>query len=439
MPRMPGIKMKRIFFSFFLFTMVSLVTWQFFFSPFTLRLVDQYFDQELDAYYSSLVRGIYHMLLEDIEALPLGQWDAYIKRRQPQFGYHLAIEPMDSLDLTEKEQRVLVRSRTVVKKDGDLYYRRIGSSNQVITMGPLEEFVTPMRVEVVVWGFVVVYFALMALLWSLPFWLKLRRISVATESFGRGDFSTRAQMGESSALFPLARSFNDMARKIQQLIASHKELTRAVSHELRTPISRIRFSMEMLESADDNAERHQNIAEIHKDIDELDTLVSELLIYARFDREMPGLELVELPLTPWLGDIAQKTGKAFAHIRVQSHISEADRECNVLAEPRYMSRALDNLVQNAMKYASSRVDIRFEKTGAACMIHVDDDGPGIPTTDCERIFQPFVRLDLSRCRDTGGHGLGLAIVKRIVTWHGGKVSVGKSPLGGARFTVRWQH
>lgn len=418
--------------------MVSLVTWQFIFSPLALRLVDQYFAQELDAYYSSLVQGVYHMLLEDIEALPPDQWGAYIKIRQPQFGYNLAIEPMDSLDLMEKEQRVLKRGGTVVKKDGDLYYRCIGSSKQVITMGPLEEFVPPLRVEVVVWGFVVVYFALMALVWSLPFWLKLRRISVAAESFGRGDFSARARMAESSALFPLARSFNDMARKIQQLIASHKELTCAVSHELRTPISRTRFSMAMLESTDDKTERHQNIAEIHKDIDELDTLVSELLIYARFDRETPAMELVELPLTPWLGDLAQKAGKAFAHIRVQSHISEQERECKVLAEPRYMSRALDNLVQNAMKYASSRVDIRFEKAGTACMIHVDDDGPGIPTADCERIFQPFVRLDSSRSRDTGGHGLGLAIVKRIVAWHGGKVSVGKSSLGGARFTVRWQ-
>ena len=430
--------MKRIFLSFFLFTMASVVTWQFVVAPLTSRLADEYFDREIDQYYGSLVQGIYNMLLEDIEVLPRDQWADYIKRRQPQFGYQLAIDPMDSLALKEKDQVVLSRGGTVVKKDGDLYYRRIGSSDQVVTMGPLPEFVTPMRVEVLFWSMVVINFALMALIWSMPFWLKLRRISVAAESFGKADFSARAKISERSALFPLAKSFNDMAQKIQQLIASHKELTRAISHELRTPISRIRFSMEMLETADDKEERNQNILEIHKDIDELDTLVSELLIYARFDRETPCLELVELPVGPWMEDISRKAGKTSPHIRIQCHVLEPDQEYKILVEPRYMSRALGNLVQNAVKYAASRVDIRFEKSGSFCMIHVEDDGPGVPKADYQRIFQAFVRLDSSRSRDTGGYGMGLAIVKRIVAWHGGDVIVSRPLLGGAQFTIRWQ-
>lgn len=430
--------MKRIFLSFFLFTMASVVTWQFVVAPMTCWLVDEFFDREMDQYYGSLVQGIYNMLLEDIEALPRDQWADYIEQRQPQFGYQLAIDPMDSLDIKQKEQVTLNQGGTVVKKDGDLYYRRIGSSDQVVTMGPLPEFVTPMRVEVLFWSMVVVNFALMALFWSMPFWLKLRRISVAAESFGKADFTARVQMSQRSALFPLARSFNDMAQKIQQLIASHKELTSAVSHELRTPISRIRFSMEMLETAGDKEEMHQNILEIHKDIDELDTLVSELLMYARFDRETPRLDLVELPVVPWINDIALKAGKAFDHVKIRCHVPEQDRHYKALAEPRYMSRALDNLVHNAVKYAAGRVDIRFEKTGPFCMIHVEDDGPGIPEADYQRIFQAFVRLDSSRSRDTGGYGMGLAIVKRILAWHGGDVTVSKSALGGARFTIQWQ-
>ena len=430
--------MKRIFLSFFLLTMASVLTWQFVFSPVTNRLMDEYLDQEIDQYYGSIVQGIYNMLLEDIEVLPRDRWADYIKRRQPQFGYQLAIEPMDSLALKEKERVILNQGGTVVKKDGDLYYRRIGSSDQVVTMGPLPEFAPPMRVEVLFWSMLIANFALMTLLWSMPFWLKLRRITMAAESFGKADFSARAKVSERSALFPLAESFNDMAQKIQQLIASHKELTGAVSHELRTPISRIRFSMEMLETAGDKAERDQNILEINKDIDELDTLVSELLIYARFDRETPCLERVELPVGPWMGEISRKAGKTSPHIRIQCHVSEPDQEFKILAEPRYMSRALGNLVQNAVKYAASRVDISFEKTGSFCMIHVEDDGPGIPKANYQRIFQAFVRLDSSRNRDTGGYGMGLAIVKRIVQWHGGDVIVSKSLHGGAKFTIRWK-
>ena len=178
--------------------------------------------------------------------------------------------------------------------------------------------------------------------------------------------------------------------------------------------------MEMLETADDKEERNQNILEIHKDIDELDTLVSELLIYERFDRETPCLELVELPVGPWMKDISRKAGKTSPHIRIQCHVFEPDQEYKILAEPRYMSRALGNLVQNAVKYAASRVDVRFEKTGSFCMIHVEDDGPGVPKADYQRIFQAFVRLDSSRSRNTGGvwHGSGHCRKNRGLAWRG---------------------
>jgi len=97
------------------------------------------------------------------------------------------------------------------------------------------------------------------------------------------------------------------------------------------------------------------------------------------------------------------------------------QEYKILVEPRYMSRALGNLVQNAVKYAASRVDVRLEKTGSFCMIHVEDDGPGIPKADYQRIFQTFVRLDSSRSRDTGGgwHGLGHCPKNRGLAWRGG--------------------
>ena len=193
------------------------------------------------------------------------------------------------------------KGNIVVEYDGELFYKRLGSSDQVITMGPFGEFEAPLRIEAIFWGMVSANFALMALIWALPFWLKLRRIGVAAEAFGKGDLTARVKMYKHSTLFPLAKSFNNMAEQIQRLISSHKELTQAVSHELRTPISRIRFGMEMLETADDEKERHKNISEVNQDVDDLDTLVSELLVYARFDREKPALNPVELPVAPLAG------------------------------------------------------------------------------------------------------------------------------------------
>ena len=229
-----------------------------------------------------------------------------------------------------------------------------------------------------------------------------------------------------------------MAKRIQHLINSHKELTRAVSHELRTPISRIRFSLEMIESAPDRKHQSYYISEIKKDVDELNTMVSELLVYARFDRENPNITLIEQPIASWLMEITKMAEKGFKNITFQHSVSWEDLNLNVWFEPRFMGRAVTNLVRNAARYAKSQVCVAFEKIDQDCLIHVDDDGPGIPGTERYRIFQPFVRLDASRSRDTGGFGLGLAIVKRAVSWHDGDVSIDKSPLGGARFTIRWR-
>jgi signal transduction histidine kinase len=88
-------------------------------------------------------------------------------------------------------------------------------------------------------------------------------------------------------------------------------------------------------------------------------------------------------------------------------------------------------------HATHRVTLILYKEGQDGIVHVDDDGPGIPEADRERVFNPFTRLETSRNRKYGGYGLGLAIVDRVVKWHGGHVIVSDSPLGGARFTIRW--
>ncbi len=107
------------------------------------------------------------------------------------------------------------------------------------------------------------------------------------------------------------------------------------------------------------------------------------------------------------------------------------------AEPQYLRRALSNLITNAMRHAESQVRVSFAIDGETARLEVDDDGPGVPEADWEKVFTPFLRLDDSRTRASGGHGLGLSIVRRIVYWHGGRSQVGHSALGGARFSLVW--
>jgi len=108
------------------------------------------------------------------------------------------------------------------------------------------------------------------------------------------------------------------------------------------------------------------------------------------------------------------------------------------AEPRYMQRAITNLVSNAMRHAGSQVKITTRVQHGMCRVSVEDDGPGIPEAYREKIFNPFTRMDLSRTRSSGGYGLGLSIVRRVMFWHGGRARAEASQaLGGACFIIEW--
>jgi signal transduction histidine kinase len=103
--------------------------------------------------------------------------------------------------------------------------------------------------------------------------------------------------------------------------------------------------------------------------------------------------------------------------------------------PHLCKRAVLNLVTNAVRYAKSQVVVRCQRAGAWVQVVVDDDGPGIPAEARAQVLQPFFRVDASRTADSGGFGLGLAIVRRIMAVHEGRVEVGESEWGGARFTL----
>jgi two-component system sensor kinase ParS len=106
-------------------------------------------------------------------------------------------------------------------------------------------------------------------------------------------------------------------------------------------------------------------------------------------------------------------------------------------DPLLMARALGNLLQNAARYAHSQVNVIFALENGYFQLIVDDDGPGIPEAERDTIFDAFKRLDSSRDRGSGGYGLGLTIAYRISEWHDGEICVSDSPMGGARFEIRW--
>lgn len=228
-----------------------------------------------------------------------------------------------------------------------------------------------------------------------------------------------------------------MATHIQRLIEAQRELMRAVSHELRTPVARIRFGMEMLAEEEEYEYRLSQVEMIDKDIEALNTLIDEIMTYAKLEQGMPSLDIQSIDIAGVLEQVERETQA----LKTQKDIQLIAPDIDVVAdaERRYLHRVVQNLVGNAVRHCDQRIRISggVEEDGQA-YVCVEDDGPGIPEEDRERVFEAFARLDDSRTRASGGYGLGLSIVSRIAFWFGGSIKVDSSPdLGGARFIMRW--
>ena len=175
---------------------------------------------------------------------------------------------------------------------------------------------------------------------------------------------------------------------------------------------------------------------IDSDIQELDELVDEILTYARLGQESLTLDYEHVQVMPLVQDVVNGLKVLKPDLALEAVHINPDQGDDAEIEVRYFQRAVQNLVSNACRYAQTTVRVSCYMEADSVRIDVEDDGPGIPEVDWERVFTPFSRLDDSRTRETGGYGLGLSIVRRITYWHQGSAMVDRSEmLGGARFSL----
>ncbi|MEQ9411488.1 MAG: ATP-binding protein [Fuerstiella sp.] len=264
---------------------------------------------------------------------------------------------------------------------------------------------------------------------------QLRRVEYAAKRIAGGDMSARVDERRVPAAKPLAAAFNEMASRTEALVRNQRELLQAVSHELRTPLARIRFAIELIETAQNDAERRQRLESLDVAADELDALVGELLSYVRMGTAGLPLRREPIVLSHALKELIPRQAALKPSIRFQiNELSDTDG-ITVYADPRGLYRVLGNLLNNAGKFAETKVTVSAATDAGGVTIDVDDDGKGIAEADRLKVFDPFVRLDEEENRQ--GVGLGLALVQRIVQRHGGAVAAMDSPLGGCRIRTTW--
>lgn len=447
LPRWRGgrYSLSKLFFNFYLLAMGSFVA-----IAFTADFVISTAQRGItDDYARRFMRGTITLIEDELFRQPRRDWQKKITDLDEKFSYRLGIVERITLDsvLTPMQVDKLDAGDIAIDHDGEVMYHRLGTSSQVLVVGPLASSRNPelkdrmpleLRLRLLTWSLIGVIFAIALWFWIRPVWRDLEALRQTARDLGDGHFDTRSPAARTQLFAPLADTMNSMADRIRQLLATHRELSCGISHELRTPIARMRFALEMLSETEEAAERERLWAMMEADLDELDQLIDTSLTYARFEREAPEAHFSSVHFADWLAEEVDAVRLLGRQLNVTVDTSALPENLLVDLDRKAMPYALRNLLRNAFKYANRNIRISAELSGDQVQIHVDDDGIGIPEEEREHIFSAFTRLDRSRDRSTGGYGLGLAIARRVLELHGGSATADASPLGGARLTLSWK-
>jgi signal transduction histidine kinase len=271
---------------------------------------------------------------------------------------------------------------------------------------------------------------------ALLFLRTLTKLKALASDYSKGHFESAVKISSTSTLYPLFNDLQTMGAKIKALIASHKELTHAVSHELRTPLTRLRFSLELSEQSSDLNDVKRRLVVMEEDVGELEELISEMLSYAKFEQAQINLKFESIELCELIYSAISQVEKSESPVKIITSIPAEMHHVRVDVDKKYFIRCLQNLLQNAARFARSTIEISLEKSNQnSWQLSIDDDGPGIAIEDRIRVFEAFVQLSHPHKRSGAGFGLGLAIVKKILDQHHWTIQIADSKLDGTRFIL----
>jgi two-component system, OmpR family, sensor kinase len=248
----------------------------------------------------------------------------------------------------------------------------------------------------------------------------LASFALAAERLGRDPRAPPLEVRGSSEIAVAARAFNDMQQRLRRYVEDRTAMIGAIAHDLRTPLTRLRFRIE--------AAPEDLRGKMSKDLDEMEAMISATLSFVRDATQAGQRTKLELSsLLESVSDELSETGKAVSVERSEKVVVEGD--------PISLKRMFANLIENAIKFGGA-ARVRVYADGPSAVVEIDDDGPGVPVAELERVFEPFYRREPSRSRETGGMGLGLAVVRTVARAHGGDAELQNRKNGGLTARVR---
>jgi len=260
-----------------------------------------------------------------------------------------------------------------------------------------------------------------------PLFRDMYHLKSAAFDFTQSHKLTELKLPKSKYFQPVNDAFKWMISEITKLLALQKELSDTLSHELRTSISRLNFSLATIDK--DNVDEIRDI--LQKDINEIKVLVDEYLSFSKEEHASPNLDVQYQSLIPLIEHHIELLGQyskkeiLFAHKENQA----------IPIDQRSIARAVKNLIDNAIKYSESKIQITLFLENDYLVFQVDDNGEGLEDTEKDELFLPYTRA--AKTEKISGYGLGLAITYKIINWHNGVLIAKQSSLlSGACFQLK---
>lgn len=249
----------------------------------------------------------------------------------------------------------------------------------------------------------------------------LKNLAEAVDQFGKGHDMGYLPLKGASEIRKTALAFNVMRERLKRYMRERMDMLACVSHDLRTPLTRMGLQIALLKKS----QAKENLS---KDMNEMKKMIEEFLLFSKTSEVEPS---EKTDIVSFLENILTSYSDSFSEIKTLFNAKKID----VLVKPMLLKRCLENLLNNAQRFAS-KIMVFTDHKPYGLEIILDDNGPGIPQDSYEDIFKPFFRLDESRNAETGGVGLGMTIARDAIMAHGGTIRLDQSPLGGLRVVLR---
>ncbi|MGY3871473.1 ATP-binding protein [Aeromonas crassostreae] len=385
------------------------------------RLAHQLAAQHLDMVEAMLVQGGIQAATALIDAMPAGT---------------PPLVQMAALGHRDEAQDPGALARIVTAADGQAYLLRARPDPGLLPGGPEPGPLSWLNIPPpMLW-----IGGVGGLLFSILFaWHLTRPMNALRHSFGlvaRGDLGVRllpALRWRRDELTAVARDFDLMVERLQQLVDGREQLLHDVSHELRSPLARIQMAIGLAEQSPDKVS--DSLARIRLETERMDKMIGELLTLSRA-QQGHGLEPTHYDLLALVETVLQDARFEAQQSGVQIDLTQDQgEECLLLGHAELVRRAVENVVRNALRFSQpgQRVSVQLARLGHEVQLAIADQGPGVEEGKLACIFDPFVRIGSARAGK--GYGLGLAIAHKAVTLQGGSIVARNRSQGGLRVTI----